>query len=64
MGRAGIEHDAHSAEKHALAQQDGAESGARGDRIDPNLAEVVTAWPALAAGVRASILAMVRALNR
>lgn len=64
MGGTGLERPSKSPGKHAVSQTRGAESGALGSEIDPDdpdLAELVTAWPVLAATIRAGIMAMVRA---
>lgn len=41
----------------------GAQSGARGDLSDPELAEVVRRWADLPAAMRAGIIAMVRSID-
>ncbi len=49
-----------------VGAESGAESGALGAReapIDPGLAAVVEAWPALPEAIKAGILAMVRAVG-
>lgn len=64
MEAAGIEHGPKSSGNQGVGNQSGAESGALGAReapIDPELAAVVDAWPALPAAIKAGILAMVRA---
>ena len=65
--RVGLEHDQDSTGKTAGDAKSGAESGALGseiDVVDPDLAEVVRAWPTLPETVRASVVTMVRAATR
>jgi len=60
----GSEHLRKSAGKPSLSKSGGAESGALPAKmppIDPGLAEVIKAWPALLESVRAGILAMIKA---
>jgi hypothetical protein len=64
MGGTGLEHPGESTENTATSPTGGAESGALGAReapIDPSLAAVVDAWPALPDAIKAGILAMVLA---
>jgi hypothetical protein len=64
MEAAGIELGPQSSGNSALGGQSGAECGARGAQnapIDPELAAVIDAWPALPAAIKAGILAMIRA---
>jgi hypothetical protein len=52
---------------NGVSQEGGAESGAESAKtppIDPDLAEVIKAWPALPIAVRAGILAMVRGVPK
>jgi hypothetical protein len=61
---AGIEPGQKSSGNRGVGNQSGAECGALGARdapLDPDLAAVVDAWPALPAAIKAGILAMIRA---
>lgn len=63
-GWGGIRTPRKNAGKTQVTNQSGAESGALGAReapIDPELAAVVEAWPALPDAIKAGILAMIRA---
>jgi hypothetical protein len=60
MGVTGLEQAANMPEKQGVTVQGGAKSGAPADD-DPELAELNAAWPTLPAGMKAGILAMVRA---
>jgi hypothetical protein len=60
----GIEPPANSPEKTAHSAQGGAKSGApamHSPAIEPDLAVLIDAWPALPAAVPAGIVAMVKA---
>jgi hypothetical protein len=57
----GSEHSSDSTRKQSNPETGGALSGALGGENASELAEVVSAWQALSADVRAKILAMVRA---
>jgi hypothetical protein len=62
--REGREHPTFSSEKQGFAAQGGAESGAVGARQamhDPDLDELVRAWPGLPEAVRQSIMGLLRA---
>ena len=62
----GIEQPPASQENNTPSAQGGAESGAVGgeiDHLEPDLAEIVKAWPALSAAVRKGIVEMVRATH-
>jgi len=68
--RAGAEVDVNiSCDRHLRAlvgeavQAVGAQSGARGDLSDPELAGLVRRWANLPAAVRAGIIAMVRSVD-
>jgi len=63
MGDDGLEPPPKTSGKPGVSQTGGAESGAvdaREPSADPEIAEVVAAWPTLAVAVRANILAAVR----
>ena len=63
----GAEHGQKSSGNQGVGNQSGAESGALGAEnapIDPELAAVVDAWPALPEAIKAGILAMVTAARR
>lgn len=64
MGAVGREHVAEVPQKPQVFGTGGAESGAHGCEITPELAEVVNAWPSLPANVRAGIVATVRAAGK
>lgn len=62
--RAGVEHCADSSGNPHVPQSGGAESGALAAKIDPqdpDLADLLAAWPKLPEALRTGILAMVRA---
>ena len=59
MGLRGLELPHENTEKKGGADQSGAESGAQEAPLDPELAAVVDAWPALPEAIKAGILAMV-----
>jgi len=64
--RGGIRTPRENAGKSRVSDQSGAESGAlaaRKDPLDPELAAVVDAWPALPEAMKASILAMIGAVK-
>ncbi|MGH7176762.1 MAG: hypothetical protein ACREJC_05220, partial [Tepidisphaeraceae bacterium] len=56
----GVEHPAKTLGKQALTGAGGAKSGAPGDEIAPELAEVVRSWTTLSADAQSAILAIVR----
>jgi hypothetical protein len=63
-GEGGIRTHPQIPAKTAISAQGGAESGALATEsrpIDPGLATLIDAWPALAEPIRAGILAMIRA---
>lgn len=63
----GFERPAKNTANAAVDGRGGAESGALGARerpIDPELAAVIDAWPALPEATRSAILAMIRAVDR
>ncbi len=67
----GVEHSSKTAEKQAVSDLRGTDSGTPADEsasnrqpADPELAAVVTAWPDLSAAVKAGILAMVKVSGR
>ena len=66
MGGTGLEPLADSVGETAILQTGGAESGAVGARqapLDPALALVIEAWPALSEAAKTGILAMIRRVN-
>jgi hypothetical protein len=67
VGDTRLEHPHDIAGNTGGPQQGGAESGALGARetaLDPDLAALIKAWPALPATVQANILAVVRAAGK
>lgn len=56
----GVEQSAETTEKPHVAPTGGAESGALGGEIGPELAEVVRAWPSLPGDARVVIITAVR----
>lgn len=58
MGAEGLEYTAKVPRKHRVAIQGGTESGTLGT-IDPDLAKIAAAWPALSPVIRQAILAIV-----
>lgn len=66
MGDTGLEQPQISPEKTALSQPRGTESGTAPPQAAPtmpaDLAQVIAAWPALPARLKAGILAMVLAV--
>jgi len=70
MGAVGFEHPSEMPDKQRIPADRGTESGTLGDGAasnrqpaDPDLADVVKAWPDLPAAVKAGILAMIRAAS-
>jgi hypothetical protein len=61
MEAAGIEPAAKSSGNRWVTDQSGAETGAQGTSVDPELTEVVDAWLRVPASIKAGILAMIRA---
>ena len=59
VGLRGLELPHENTEKKGVSDQSGAESGAQEAQLDPELAAVVDAWPALPEAIKAGILAMV-----
>ena len=62
--RVGLEHSKKLPGETQFSSTGGAESGALGDEIDPidsDLAALIEAWPTMPEGVRAGIVAMIRA---
>ena len=60
MGDTGLEQTPLAGPKTPISQTGGAKSGALDDRIYPDLAEIVKAWPELPEHIKASILALVK----
>jgi hypothetical protein len=64
MGDTGLEHNAESSEKHAIAPQVGAESGAvlcSGSASLPSeLREIIANWARLSTPIQRAILAIIR----
>ena len=60
VGDIGLEQVADCPGKTGICDHDGAESGAPGAQVDPDLAAVVKVWPTLPAAIKAAILAMVQ----
>ena len=65
-GEGGIRTPLENTGKTGFSDQSGAKSGALAAReapSDPDLAELIDAWPTLPEAIRAGILAMVRAIS-
>jgi len=63
MAAQGLEHPSNSSGKTGVAAESGAESGALGAQnggFEPELVEVVAAWPGLAPEVRERIVGLIR----
>ena len=60
MGGIGLEQSALKPSKTAISKGGGAKSGALNDKIDPELAEVVSVWPNLPGNIKSEIKAIVK----
>ena len=64
METKGIEQSPLTASKTHISQTQSAKSGALNDEIDPDLAEIVSAWPELPGNIKAEIKALVNKAHK
>jgi len=60
MDTKGIEQSPLTASKSTISQTQSAKNGALKDEIDPDLAEIVSAWPDLPGHIKTEIKALVK----